>query len=319
LDHLNDSTSFSLLREKGRRLWQWTRLHKLKAFLILSGVFMLFEIVTIPWFSVPGLKTENPHETALMRQRIREADNDDRKLHITQKWIPLSRIPRHVINAIVVAEDGTFWEHGGFDWYEFQQSLVKNWEKKRAARGASTITQQLAKNLYLSTSKDPIRKLREWVITVLLEHHLDKSRILEIYLNVIEWGKGIFGIEAAARTYFGRSASLLSLEQAIRLAAVIPSPLKHRPTDNSRWVVFRRHVVQQRMQGRKYYEDDQEPEEDESDQAQLKENKSSQPQIEPQPSDTGNATPVRQDEAVGAGGRQDTMPTDSTDIDRGPL
>jgi monofunctional biosynthetic peptidoglycan transglycosylase len=226
-----------------------------------------------------------------MRQRVREAENGDKLLTIKQKWIPLSRIPRHVINAVVVAEDGTFWEHGGFDWHEFQKSLEKNWEKKRAIRGASTITQQLAKNLYLSTSKDPIRKLREWIITILLEHHLDKNRIIEIYLNVIEWGRGIFGIEAAAQTYYGRSAGSLSLEQAMRLAAVIPSPLKHKPTDNSRWMLFRRNVVAQRMQGRKYFEAEQEPDEDETEQPQTKENQSSQPQTEPQPADTGRAMP----------------------------
>lgn len=287
----------------------WAKAHKGKAFFALLGIFFFIEILTIPWIGVSNLKTENPTETALMRQRTREAESDDKQLTIKRKWIPLSRIPRHVINAVVVAEDGTFWEHGGFDWYEFQQSLKKNWERKRAVRGASTITQQLAKNLYLSTSKDPIRKLKEWVITVLLEHYLDKNRILEIYLNVIEWGRGIFGIEAAAQTYFDRSASSLSTDHAMRLAAVIPSPLKHKPTDNSRWVNFRRNVVAQRMMGRKYYGTDAELDEDDIELPQSKGTESSQPQLETPPNGTGsvpNAMPTDQ-----------RSRRDSTDIDKG--
>ncbi len=283
----------------------WAKTHKLKAFFSLLGIFFLFELLTIPWLSVANLRTENPTETALMRQRLREAERDDKQLVIKQKWIPISRLPRHLINAVVVAEDGTFWEHGGFDWYEFQQSLKKNWERKRAVRGASTITQQLAKNLYLSTSKDPIRKLKEWLITVLLEKNLDKERILEIYLNVIEWGRGVFGIDAAAQTFFGRSASSLTYEQALRLAAVIPSPLKHKPTDYSRWVMYRRKVVAQRMLGRKYYEaepvDDlvEEPDEDETEQAK---------EIQSSP-DTLSQPPVMPTDQQSRG--------DSTDIEEG--
>ena len=292
------------------RGWCWAKTHKLKTVLIVCGVLLLFEVFTIPWFSVANLKDENPAGTALMQQRLREAERDGKKYKVVHSWIPLSRIPRHVVNAVIVAEDGTFWEHNGFDWYEFQQSLRKNWEKKRAVRGASTITQQLAKNLYLSTSKDPVRKLKEWMITFLLERNLDKRRILEIYLNVIEWGKGIFGIEAAARTYFGRSASSLTLEQAMRLAAVIPSPLKHRPTDNSRWMAFRRNVVAARMQGRRYYEPDVEPEEDELEESetQTKETQSSQPPSEPQPADTGD---------VSLDDDREMMPNDSTERERG--
>ncbi len=326
METLKSGSSFV---DRLRELWRWAKAHKVRASFAALGMCFLFELLTIPWFGVSALTTENPTQTALMRQRIREAENGDKLLTIKQHWIPLSRIPRHVINAVVVAEDGTFWEHGGFDWYEFQKSLEKNWEKKRAVRGASTITQQLAKNLYLSTSKDPIRKLQEWIITVLLEHHLDKNRILEIYLNVIEWGRGIFGIEAAAQTYYGRPAGSLSLEQAMRLAAVIPSPLKHKPTDNSRWMLFRRNVVAQRMQGRKYFEAGQEPDEDETEQPQTKENQSSQPQTEPQPVDTGKAMPdgrqVPVDDSLRdrRSSRRDAMPTDlrsrrdSTDIDRG--
>jgi monofunctional biosynthetic peptidoglycan transglycosylase len=186
-----------------------------------------------------------------MRQRIKEAASEGKPLKITQTWVPISRIPKYVLDAIIVAEDGTFYEHGGIDWFEVQESLEKNLEEGRAARGASTITQQLAKNLFLSTSKDPLRKLREVIITVLLEKTLEKRRILELYVNLIEWGPGVFGIEAASHTYFGKPASALTLDEGARLAAVIPSPLRHRPDADSRYVVRRKAIVLGRMVARR--------------------------------------------------------------------
>jgi monofunctional glycosyltransferase len=223
------------------------RSHKIRTFLLLLGILLLIEVATIPFFGVPALKTENPGETALMRQRKRDAEQRGEQFKIVQRWIPLSRIPRHVIDAVVVAEDGTFYSHGGVDWFEVQESIEKNIKERKAARGASTITQQLAKNLYLSTSKDPVRKVKELAITLLLEHDLSKDRILELYLNVIEWGRGIFGIDAAARAYFGKAVGDLTLEDATRLAAVIPSPLVHRPDTDSRYVLRRKAIVLQRM------------------------------------------------------------------------
>ncbi len=203
--------------------------------------------MTIPWFAVARLKTENPRETALMRQRISEARSEGKTLTIKQTWIPLSKLPRHLIDAVVVAEDGTFYTHGGVDWFEVRESLEKNVKEQRAARGASTITQQLAKNLYLSTSKDPIRKAKELILTLLLERTLSKDRILEIYLNVIEWGRGVFGVDAAAHAYFGVSASQLTLDESLRLASVIPSPLRHRPDTDSPYVVRRKSIMYNRM------------------------------------------------------------------------
>jgi monofunctional biosynthetic peptidoglycan transglycosylase len=290
---------------RGRRMAKWMAAHKVRSLLLLALVFACYELLTIPWLDIPRLRTVNPEETALMRQRRREAESEGKTLAIQHQWVPFRRIPRHVVNAVVVAEDGTFWEHGGFDWYEFQQSLKKNWENKRVVRGASTITQQLAKNLYLSTSRDPIRKIKEWLITWLLEAYLDKERILEIYLNVIEWGRGIFGIEAAARAYFHCSASALTPDQAMRLAAVIPSPLKHKPNENSRWLAFRRTIVQQRMMGRRYVEVEEPPDEESETQEQPEENTSSQPSPEPSPADTGNVS--------------EPIEPDSTDIQRGLL
>jgi monofunctional biosynthetic peptidoglycan transglycosylase len=229
---------------------RWAQAHKWKTLLLAFLAFLLIELATIPWFSIADLKTKNPRETALMRQRREEAEQAGKPYRIRQQWIPLSRIPREVVEAIVVEEDGTFYSHSGFDWYELQESIEKNWEERRAARGASTITQQLAKNLYLSTSKDPIRKLKEALITVLLERELGKRRILELYLNCIEWGRGIFGIGAASETYFGKEASTLTLQEGARLAAVIPSPLRHRPDSDSRYVTRRTRMVLDRLAAR---------------------------------------------------------------------
>jgi monofunctional glycosyltransferase len=235
-----------------KRGFAWVRAHKWKTAFLLVGAFVLFEILTLPYLGVYRLKAENPDATALMSQRLREADNDGKSLKIVKQWIPLSRIPKHVQEAIIVAEDGTFYEHGGIDWFEVQESLERNLEEGRPARGASTITQQLAKNLFLSTSKDPVRKLKEVAITLMMESALSKQRILEIYVNIIEWGRGIFGIEAAARTYFGKSATALTLDEATRLAAVIPSPLRHRPDADSKYVLRRKAIVLNRMQARRW-------------------------------------------------------------------
>ncbi|MBP2672681.1 MAG: monofunctional biosynthetic peptidoglycan transglycosylase, partial [candidate division NC10 bacterium] len=235
-----------------KRAFRWIASHKLLTLLLVILFLFLIQVATIPWFGVPRLKDQNPKETALMRQRIDEAEVKGKTLVIRQSWVPLSKLPRHLTDAIIVAEDGTFYEHEGFDWFEVRESLEKNIRERRAARGGSTITQQLAKNLYLSTSKDPLRKAREMVITMLLEQSLSKQRILELYVNLIEWGDGIFGVDAAARRYFGRPASALSFEQSLRLAAVIPSPIRHRPDVDSRYVLRRSEIIRRRMQGRRF-------------------------------------------------------------------
>jgi len=246
-----------------RRLLAWVFKHKTRTIFIAIFLFIVSELSTIPYFSIAKLKSENPTETALMRQRLGEAERNGKKLKIIHRWIPLSRISKKLVDAVIVAEDGTFYTHGGVDWFEVKESIEKNIDEGRAARGASTITQQLAKNLFLSTSKDPIRKFKELIITLLLEHELGKDRILELYLNVIEWGRGVFGVEAASQTYFGKSASALTLQEALRLAAVIPSPLRHHPDDDSRYVLRRKDIVLRRMEARDFV--DQSREEDVSD------------------------------------------------------
>jgi monofunctional glycosyltransferase len=231
-------------------LREWVRAHKIRTLLLLLAAYVLIELLTVPWLAIPRLKTNMPGETALMRQRKDEAEDAGTPLAISQRWIPLSRLPRYVTKAVIVAEDGTFYEHGGIDWFEVQESIEKNVRERRAARGASTITQQLAKNLYLSTSKTPLRKMKEVIITLLLEHYLPKQRILEIYLNVIEFGRGMFGIEAAARAYFGKSASALTLDESVRLAAVIPRPLRSRPDRDTRYVLRMKRIILARMAAR---------------------------------------------------------------------
>ncbi len=229
---------------------RWVRRHPLRVAGLVLLLFAGYEAATLPWFSLPQLARMNPDRTALMRQRMQEAAGRDKPFTLQQHWVRLERIPRPLVQAVIVAEDGTFFTHRGFDWYEVGESLEKNVKERRFARGASTISQQLAKNLYLSTSKDPVRKLNEAAITVLLEFWLTKNRILELYLNTIEWGEGIFGAEAASQTYFHKHCEELSAEECARLAAVIPSPLRHRPDTDTRYVLRRTAMVQRRLAAR---------------------------------------------------------------------
>ncbi len=233
-----------------RKLLHWARRHPFRTAFLLVLLFVVYEAASLPWFSVARLALANPDRTALMRQRLEEAADRNKPFRIQHHWVRLERIPRPLVEAVIVAEDGTFFTHRGFDWYEVGESFERNFKELRFARGASTITQQLAKNLYLSTSKDPVRKLKEAAITLMLEHTLSKSRILELYLNTIEWGRGIFGAEAAAQVWFHKPCSDLNPEECARLAAVIPSPLRHRPDTDSRYVLRRSAMVQHRLAAR---------------------------------------------------------------------
>jgi monofunctional glycosyltransferase len=226
-----------------RSLWK----HKIKTFVAAGLLIIAIDLMTLPYGEIARLKSKNPQETAFMRER-REKEGKNKPFR--QRWIPLKQIPKDVINAVVVSEDATFWWHGGFDWYEFRESVQRNLSDGRAVRGASTITQQLVKNLFLSSSKNPIRKLREWALTWNMERTLTKRRILELYLNVIEWGDRIYGIEAASREYFQKPASSLSREEAARLAATIPSPRNRRPDEESTYLNQRATLILKRMNDR---------------------------------------------------------------------
>ncbi|NUN69813.1 MAG: monofunctional biosynthetic peptidoglycan transglycosylase [Bacteroidetes bacterium] len=230
--------------------FSWAKQNRGKTILLGVAAILFIQYLVLPNNSLQSLRKNNPGRTAMMEQRVQEAEDAGKKFVIQQNWVPLSRISRHLINAVIVSEDGMFYEHEGIDWYELGESIEKNLEKGKAARGGSTITQQLSKNLYLSTSKDPVRKLKELIITLRMERTLSKRRILEIYLNVIEWGDGIFGAEAAARRYFGKSAAALSREEAAQMAATIPSPRKHKPNVMNRYVSRRSSIILSRMSAR---------------------------------------------------------------------
>jgi monofunctional biosynthetic peptidoglycan transglycosylase len=222
----------------------------IKSALIIFTVIILLQILILPYGDVKQLKTRNPGETAFMREYAARVKKENRQFRKKQNWISFKSIPKDAVDAVVVSEDGTFWWHDGFDWFEFKESIERNFEEGRAVRGASTITQQLVKNLYLSSSKNPLRKLKEWILTWYMEQQLSKSRILEIYFNVIEWGDGVYGIEAASRYYFDKSASELTRDECTRLAAIIPSPRKHRADVDSKYVLRRSKLILERMEAR---------------------------------------------------------------------
>jgi monofunctional biosynthetic peptidoglycan transglycosylase len=230
----------------------WIRNNPLKSIGIILGTYLAFQYLMLPNNSLQYYRKHNPQRTALMEQRIEEAENTGASFSVNQRWIPLSKISQHLIHAVIVAEDGAFYEHEGIDWFEIEESIKKNLEKGKAARGGSTISQQLSKNLFLSTSKSPVRKFKELIITLRMERTLSKRRILEMYLNIIEWGNGIFGAEAAARVYFGKSASQLTRDEAARMAAVIPNPRKYQPNGSSRYVMRRSALILSRMSARGY-------------------------------------------------------------------
>lgn len=186
-------------------------------FACLSYIYL-----TLP--DVRLLRTSNPSTTAFMEIRADAARDKGQKPRRVQRWIGYNRVSPNLKRAVLVAEDDAFFDHEGVDFEQLQQSLEVDWARGSLVRGGSTITQQLAKNLYLSPSKNPLRKLRELVLARRLEAELSKSRILELYLNVIEWGDGIYGAEAAARTYFYRSAAELDPSSSALLAGAIVNP-----------------------------------------------------------------------------------------------
>lgn len=218
--------------------------------MILFTFAILVDVAILPWGAIHDLEQKPPRVTAFQQAYLDRQREAGRKATIKKQWRPLDRISDHLIAAVIVAEDGTFWSHEGFDWFEVKESLVRNLKERRAARGASTITQQLIKNLFLSPSKNPLRKFHEFLLTWYAERVLSKRRILELYLNEIEWGRGIYGAEAAARSHFGISAADLTRDQAIRLAAVIPNPIRYQPMSGSRAVERRVEIVRRRLEAR---------------------------------------------------------------------
>ena len=225
----------------------WVRkLGRVVAVLFGAGfVYAAFLYLTLP--DVRPLRTANPETTAFMELRAREARAKGQAPKKVQRWVQYSRISGNLKRAVLVAEDSGFWQHEGIEFEQLKESIEANIERLEFARGGSTITQQLAKNLYLSPSKNPIRKVREILIARRLEAELSKQRILELYLNVIEWGDDIYGAEAAARTYFGKPASDLNPQEAALLAGAIINPHVHSPAHPTARLRRRQQMILQRM------------------------------------------------------------------------
>lgn len=216
----------------------------------LAGL-LLFSYIAYIYLTLPDVRPlakTNPTTTAFMQLRLDEARAEGRKFSIRHQWVPYSRISPVLKRAVIVTEDAAFFDHDGIDLQEIQASLEKNWEEGQFLRGASTITQQLAKNLYLSPSRNPMRKVTELLITRRLEAALTKQRIFEIYLNMIEWGNGIFGCEAAARAYFGKACTSLDIEEAALMAGAIINPREHSPARPTKRLLRRQQIILRRMQ-----------------------------------------------------------------------
>src|SRR3954469_2455413 len=205
-----------------------------------------YAYLTLP--DVRALRTTDPETSAFIELRTREAAARGKPQLPAQRWMHYSRISPNLTRAVLVAEDAAFWQHDGVDYDELQKSFEMDWARGQLLRGASTITQQLAKNLYLSPSRNPLRKFRELIIARRLEAELAKSRILELYLNVIEWGDGIYGAEAAARTYFGGSAASLAPAESAILAGAIINPRVLNPARPTGRLLRRQDIILRRMQ-----------------------------------------------------------------------
>ena len=222
-------------------VWRWSRR--------VLAVLVLLVIAWQGWYLgwVVWWKFADPDMTSFMSLRLDELREKDPRAELKKQWVLYARISAHLKRAVVAAEDAKFSEHEGFDWEGIQKALEKNQKKGKIVAGGSTISQQLAKNLFLSGTKTPWRKAQEAIITLMLEAVLDKRRILEIYLNVVEWGSGVFGAEAAARHYYAIPAAQLSAEQAARLAVLLPNPRKFGRLPNSPYLAARSQVILGRM------------------------------------------------------------------------
>ena len=219
----------------------WKR--ALAALLLLVLLWQGWYLGWVVWW-----KYVDPGSTSFMTLRLDALREKKPQAGLRYRWVPYTKISRHLKHAVVAAEDDKFVDHEGFDWQGMQKALEKNRQKGKVVAGGSTISQQLAKNLFLSASKTPWRKAQEAIITVWLEALWDKRRILEVYLNVVEWGEGVFGAEAAASRYFGATAAGLGPEQAARLAVLLPAPRKYEKNPYSAYLNARTQSILARMQ-----------------------------------------------------------------------
>lgn len=214
----------------------------LLALVVLILLYQLWLFLHIWWWV-----DHNPSSSAFMEQQLSRLQENNPDAELRHKWVDYKRISPNLKRALIASEDAKFLDHEGFDWEGIQTAWEKNLKKGRIVAGGSTISQQLAKNLFLSSKKTPWRKAEEALITVMLEGMMDKRRIFEIYLNVIEWGDGVFGAEAAARHYYKTSAAGLSATQAAKLAAMVPNPRYFDKNRKDRKLLRKAGIIQRRM------------------------------------------------------------------------
>ncbi len=220
-----------------------------KRFLLVLALAVLglvaWEVLTFP--DVAELATQPPKTTAFMELRKEQLRHEGKSDELEWRWVPYSRISPYLRRAVLVAEDDAFYEHQGIDTKAMREAFERNWKRGRITHGGSTITQQLAKNLYLSPSRNPLRKIREYFIARSLEKHLSKKRILEIYLNVVEFGERTYGAEAGARRHFGKSAAALTPREAALLAGCLPNPRLMNPGKPNKRLRWRQQMILSRM------------------------------------------------------------------------
>jgi monofunctional biosynthetic peptidoglycan transglycosylase len=227
-----------LVMNNKRKISLWKIIAALVITVVASDLIWYFFVVDVNQF-----KTKNPDKTAFMKYRETQWKKKKNSTRIYQEWVALGAISADARRAVVIAEDAKFWKHEGFDFEAMHNAIERDFKKGKMALGASTISMQVAKNIFLSPSKTPVRKINEAILTWRMEKALSKKRILELYLNIAEWGNGIFGIEAASRTYFNHSAALINKNEAALLAAVLPNPIRFNPSKNSRYVARRSRLI----------------------------------------------------------------------------
>ncbi|MFC4159879.1 monofunctional biosynthetic peptidoglycan transglycosylase [Chitinimonas lacunae] len=222
-------------------MWKWTK----RVVLTLAGLFVAYQL----WIfgHVLWWRDHNPSETSFMDEQLDRLQEKNPEAALKHRWVTYDKISPHLKRALVAGEDARFLDHDGFDWEGIQAAWEKNAKKGHIVAGGSTISQQLAKNLFLTSKRSYLRKVEEAAITLMLEAVLDKRRIFEIYLNVIEWGDGVFGAEAAARHYFKTSAAGLGPSQAAKLAAMVPNPRYYDKHRNDRRLLRKAAILQRRL------------------------------------------------------------------------
>lgn len=224
-----------------KRLGRWLNW----TLLALLGIFVAWQLWLLGWVLL--WKWVDPGTTRFMEIRLRELREKNPEAQLKMQWVPYGRISPNLKRAIIASEDAKFIDHEGFDWEGIQKAMEKNQKRGRTVAGGSTISQQLAKNLFLTPNRSYFRKAEEAAITLMLESLWSKQRIFEVYLNVIEWGNGVFGAEAAARYYFGIAAAQLDPEQAAKLAGMVPSPRFYDRNRNAPGLARKTAIILSRM------------------------------------------------------------------------